>query len=297
MPTQTLKGADNASIGFSLSDVEVTISYKSSRRVTQSDRLYLAVRSHREMGSSVLPFQREQEGSTVFLPFKADRLISVHFSALHPVYEQKWENWKWNPARITTDIKAIVLDETLILRVPRSYFGAVRSVDCVFYAKDLSQNGGWGHLTGCSDAMVEAGSGDKYIPRYLELNLSASDDQIAVPRSRMAARERVRIYQLFVRLFGNTNETRKQDGTLAENGVGKFADINEAALSSLREFGFTHIWLTGGSATGDRDRLLQRWPTSGRSRFTERPGRQPLRHQGFFRCLSRLRHRSCQTIG
>ena len=60
-----------------------------------------------------------------------------------------------------------------------------------------------------------------------------------------AASERVRIYQLFVRLFGNTNETRKQNGTLAENGVGRFADINEATLSSLKQMGFSHIWLTG----------------------------------------------------
>ncbi len=56
---------------------------------------------------------------------------------------------------------------------------------------------------------------------------------------------RVRIYQLFVRLFGNTNTTRKSNGTLAENGVGKFADINDAALDSLHEMGFTHLWLTG----------------------------------------------------
>ena len=60
-----------------------------------------------------------------------------------------------------------------------------------------------------------------------------------------AGRERVRIYQLFVRLFGNTNTTCKPNGTLAENGSGKFADINDAALASIREMGFTHIWLTG----------------------------------------------------
>ncbi len=53
------------------------------------------------------------------------------------------------------------------------------------------------------------------------------------------------IYQLMVRTFGNTNETRKPHGTLAENGTGKFADINEAALASLKQMGFTHIWLTG----------------------------------------------------
>ena len=53
------------------------------------------------------------------------------------------------------------------------------------------------------------------------------------------------IYQLMVRTFGNTNETRKFNGTLAENGCGKFADINPAALSSLKEMGFNHLWLTG----------------------------------------------------
>ncbi len=53
------------------------------------------------------------------------------------------------------------------------------------------------------------------------------------------------IYQLMVRTFGNTNETRKPNGTLAENGCGKFADITPAALDSLEALGFTHLWLTG----------------------------------------------------
>ncbi len=66
------------------------------------------------------------------------------------------------------------------------------------------------------------------------------------------------IYQLMVRTFGNTNETRKTNGTLAENGCGTFADINDAALRLLKEMGFTHIWLTGvleqasGTAYPDR---------------------------------------------
>ena len=56
---------------------------------------------------------------------------------------------------------------------------------------------------------------------------------------------RVRIYQLLPRLFGNVNGTRKPHGTLAENGVGKFADINDAVLAALRAMGCTHLWLTG----------------------------------------------------
>src|SRR6476661_4127624 len=69
---------------------------------------------------------------------------------------------------------------------------------------------------------------------------------MAAPITKAApAPERIRIYQLFVRLFGNTNETRKVNGTLAENGVGKFSDINDAALDSIKALGFTHIWLAG----------------------------------------------------
>lgn len=59
------------------------------------------------------------------------------------------------------------------------------------------------------------------------------------------AAPRPAIYQLLVRTFGNTNETRKFNGTLAENGCGKFRDIDDTALKSLQEMGFTHIWLTG----------------------------------------------------
>lgn len=53
------------------------------------------------------------------------------------------------------------------------------------------------------------------------------------------------IYQLIVRTFGNTNLTRAQNGTLAQNGVGKFNDISDAALTSLKALGITHVWLTG----------------------------------------------------
>ncbi len=56
---------------------------------------------------------------------------------------------------------------------------------------------------------------------------------------------RPRIYQLFVRTFGNTAESCKVHGTIRDNGCGKFADINDKALASLGEMGFTHIWMCG----------------------------------------------------
>ncbi len=63
--------------------------------------------------------------------------------------------------------------------------------------------------------------------------------------SARSAPERPVIYQLFVRTFGNANETRKQNGTLAENGCGKFSDIGVKAIGEIRKMGFTHVWLTG----------------------------------------------------
>ena len=59
------------------------------------------------------------------------------------------------------------------------------------------------------------------------------------------AATRPRIYQLLVRTFGNANQSRVPGGSIEQNGCGKFADINDAALHSLQEMGFTHLWLTG----------------------------------------------------
>jgi glycosidase len=53
------------------------------------------------------------------------------------------------------------------------------------------------------------------------------------------------IYQVFTRLFGNTNTTNKAWGTIEDNGVGKFADFDDKALSELKGLGITHIWYTG----------------------------------------------------
>ena len=53
------------------------------------------------------------------------------------------------------------------------------------------------------------------------------------------------VYQVFTRLFGNTNTTNKPWGTIEENGVGKFNDFTDKALDSIRALGVTHIWYTG----------------------------------------------------
>ena len=53
------------------------------------------------------------------------------------------------------------------------------------------------------------------------------------------------IYQVFTRLFGNTNTTNKPWGTIEENGVGKFSDFTDKALKEIKYLGVTYIWYTG----------------------------------------------------
>lgn len=53
------------------------------------------------------------------------------------------------------------------------------------------------------------------------------------------------IYQLFPRLFTNTNATNAFNGTIEQNGCGKMNNISESVLESLKDLGATHIWYTG----------------------------------------------------
>ncbi|MFT4032000.1 MAG: alpha-amylase family protein [Siphonobacter sp.] len=57
--------------------------------------------------------------------------------------------------------------------------------------------------------------------------------------------DKLLIYQLTIRLFGNKNTEVKPWGSLAENGTGKFSDVNDVALQSLKTFGITHLWPMG----------------------------------------------------
>jgi glycosidase len=53
------------------------------------------------------------------------------------------------------------------------------------------------------------------------------------------------IYQVFTRLFGNQNTTRKYNGTIDENGCGKMNDFDAKVLRRIRHLGVTHVWYTG----------------------------------------------------
>ena len=58
-------------------------------------------------------------------------------------------------------------------------------------------------------------------------------------------KEKIVLYQVFTRLYGNRNTTRKEGGTLDENGCGKLNDFTPTTLKKIREMGVSHIWYTG----------------------------------------------------
>ena len=55
----------------------------------------------------------------------------------------------------------------------------------------------------------------------------------------------INIYQVLPRLYGNTRNNNIKNGTLAENGCGKFVDFTSSRLKKLQQNGYTHIWYTG----------------------------------------------------
>lgn len=57
--------------------------------------------------------------------------------------------------------------------------------------------------------------------------------------------EKVIIYQVFTRLFGNRNLSRKESGTIAENGCGKMNDFTPKVLKDIASMGISHVWYTG----------------------------------------------------
>ena len=58
-------------------------------------------------------------------------------------------------------------------------------------------------------------------------------------------KDKLMIYQMLPRLFGNTKSQNIPFGTIEQNGSGKFNDINQKAIDGIKELGITHVWYTG----------------------------------------------------
>jgi glycosidase len=74
---------------------------------------------------------------------------------------------------------------------------------------------------------------------------SSQKEKIPPPEAMQKSTGKVVIYQMMTRLFGNKTAVNKTYGTIEENGVGKFNDIDANALKGIKELGITHVWYTG----------------------------------------------------
>lgn len=61
----------------------------------------------------------------------------------------------------------------------------------------------------------------------------------------MEEKNKIIIYQVFTRLFGNNNKNCIYNGDISQNGCGKMADFTTRALGEIKKLGTTHIWYTG----------------------------------------------------
>ncbi len=61
----------------------------------------------------------------------------------------------------------------------------------------------------------------------------------------MKEKKKAIIYQLMPRWFTNCSENCTPNGNIRQNGCGKFNDIDEKCLKSIKSLGATHVWYTG----------------------------------------------------
>jgi glycosidase len=67
----------------------------------------------------------------------------------------------------------------------------------------------------------------------------------AIENASAQSNDKLMIYQLLPRLFGNKKSQNIPYGTISQNGSGKFNDITDKAINGIKEMGITHIWYTG----------------------------------------------------
>jgi glycosidase len=84
------------------------------------------------------------------------------------------------------------------------------------------------------------------VTAFFSLTCCTSQKEKIPPQSAMTKpSQKIAVYQMMTRLFGNKSTANKTYGTLEENGVGKFNDVTSQALSAIKQLGITHVWYTG----------------------------------------------------
>jgi glycosidase len=207
----------------------VTVSIPVDVRST-AETLWVALDAAEAPGSTVVHLD---SGKRLFLAFQADCIVKIENEAVAAV--QVYQDGRWQ-AHSAEHVQLVEAEGRLsVVLGNHDEWDRTRSV--AWFKESES-----GEVVSPFNEQPLVASPDFYLPRFYAVD-SSGDLELRGRFGKPANRPRV--YQMLPRLFGNENETRKVNGTLAENGVGKFSDLSNEVLAQFKADGFSHIWLTG----------------------------------------------------
>lgn len=231
------KGSDDITYKVDASPEAVVIT--ATGKDLDSLSLFVAIGKSDFTGSLIVPYGKGTDGSSVVLPFLAGAILST---TPQGDFLRLWQQTRWGERLPAEKAFASRREANSIsLTIPKSLSGPLESLRIAAYLKDPSAAGGWGRLLGTPDPTDRSGTGDITLRSYI----AADSGSLHLESREHSDTSKIRIYQFLPRHFGNTNETRKPNGSLAENGCGKFSDLNPLALAALKDMGITHLWPTG----------------------------------------------------
>jgi hypothetical protein len=160
----------------------IYIGYTNEAFNVTNKAIYVAIDSDplASPSSRALPFQAYYEGSTTTVPFEADYLYFVKFNGGGEKYRCVYSSGAWqtresNPTGFSDYMQGTGGSNATELAIPRNQIGNPNKVAITVYAKDLSNNSGWGWMFGVlGETTFSQGTGDKTITKYYEFDLNGS---------------------------------------------------------------------------------------------------------------------------
>ncbi|MEC8329540.1 MAG: hypothetical protein VXZ45_00220, partial [Verrucomicrobiota bacterium] len=196
---------------------------------TKGKNLWVAIDAGPGFGSCVVKLDEERR---IFLPFQADILFEIENQIVTNTWQYRDYQWRL----LEDNIAEFNIGEST------SYLSLRKTANTDRFRKLQWFFVGSGSELAISKNHYCRTKSELYLPHYYELDSLGN----LILRGRFGEpSSSVCIYQLMPRLFGNANERRKTNGTIVDNGCGKFSDLSAEVLSILKEDGYSHIWLTG----------------------------------------------------
>jgi glycosidase len=259
LPTALIEQFDGRwNVSWDAQNLYFGISGYDLRSTNQAFYIVLGARSDGSdnPGASFTPSERWFEGHEVILPFHASHMFfGKAVDGRLELYSRTHNGVTWAGRQTApTGVLAAQSATMTEIAIPWSAIGNPSQLNFTMYLRDLASNCagqcvpdvGLGWMYGTGDPALAGGPSVLPVENgwLLDRQRHASPADIELNR-RFGRNERPAIYQLMVRTFSNTNEARIANGTLVQNGSGRFADINERAMEAFVDMGFSHVWFTG----------------------------------------------------